>query len=110
MKIYGKNMTVRRGNKHRYLGMDMDWSIRGQLMIDMLEYNKETVSMWPEPMVKPVNTPTGEQLLKVNLDCAKLDKKRARLFHTLTARNLFVSKKARGDILPHYRAHEIGRA
>ena len=66
----------------------------------MLEYNKETVSMWPEPMVKPVNTPTGEQLLKVNLDCAKLDEKRARLFHTLTARNLFVRKRARGYILP----------
>ena len=75
MKIYGKNMTVHRGNKHRYLGMHMDWSIKVQLMIDMLEYNKETVSMCPEPMGKPVKTPTGEHLLKVNLDCAKLDEK-----------------------------------
>ena len=45
MKIYGKYMTVRRGKKHRYLGMDMDWSVKGQLMIEMPEYNKETVSM-----------------------------------------------------------------
>ena len=45
MKIYGKDMKVRRGKKHRYLGMDMEWSVKGQLMIKMPEYNKETVSM-----------------------------------------------------------------
>ena len=93
-------MTVRRGKKHRYLGMDMDWSVKGQIMIHMSEYNKETVSMCPESLEKPVKAPAGEHSLKVNVDCAKLDKKRARLFHTLTARNLFVSKRARGDILP----------
>ena len=100
MKIYGKDMTVCRGKKHRYLGMDMDWSVKVQLMIDMSEYNKETVSIWPEPLEKPVKTPSGEHLLKVNVDCAKLDDKRARLFHTLTARNLFVRKRARGYIPP----------
>ena len=36
----------------------------------------------------------------MNVDCAKLDEKRAQMFHTLTARNLFVSKRARGDMLP----------
>ena len=35
MKIFSKDMTVRRGNKHRYLGMDMDWSVKGQLLINM---------------------------------------------------------------------------
>ena len=48
---------------------------------------------------KTCKTPTGEHLLKVNLDCAKLDEKRARLFHTLTARKLFVGKRATRDIL-----------
>ena len=101
MKIYGKDMTVRRGKKHSYLGMDMDWRVKGQLIIDMSEYNKETFSMWPEPLEKPVKTPAGEHLLKVNVDCAKLDEKRARLFHTLKSRNLFVSKRSREDILPN---------
>ena len=55
--------------------------------------------MWPEPLEKSVKTPAGEHLLKVNVDCAKLEEKQVRLFHTLTARNLFVSKRARGDIL-----------
>ena len=64
LKIYGKDMTVHRGKKHRYLGMDMDWSVKGHLMIDMSEYNKETVSMWPDPMEKPVKNLEGEHLLK----------------------------------------------
>ena len=78
MKINGKDMTVRREKKHRYLGMNTDWSVKGQLMIDMLGNNKETVSMWTEPLEKPIKTPAGEHLLKVNVNCAKLDKKRAR--------------------------------
>ena len=64
LKIYGKDMTVHRGKKHRYLGMDMDWSVKGHLMIDMSEYNKETVSMWTDPMEKPVKILEGEHLLK----------------------------------------------
>ena len=47
MKIYGKDITVSRGKKHRYLGMYMDWIVKVQLMINMSEYNKKTVSMWP---------------------------------------------------------------
>ena len=57
MNIYGKDMKVRRGKKHRYLGIDMDWSVKDQLMIDMSEYNKETVSMWPDPPEKTCKDP-----------------------------------------------------
>ena len=57
MNIYGKDMKVRRGKKHRYLGIDMDWSVKDQLMIDMSEYNKETVSMWPDPPEKICKDP-----------------------------------------------------
>ena len=37
----------------------------------------------------------------MNVDCAKLDEKQARLLHTLKSRSLFVSKRAREDILPN---------
>ena len=80
--------------------MDLDFSEKGKLKIGMIEYNKATWMMWPEPLDKPVKTPAGEHLLKVNPDCPKLDESRARLFHTITARNLFSSKRSRGDILP----------
>ena len=56
MKIYDKDMTVCRGNKHKYLGMDMDWSKKGKLKIGMIAYNKETVNMCPEPVDKPLKT------------------------------------------------------
>ena len=100
MAIHEKDMTVRRGKKHRYLGMDLDYSQKGKLLIGMIEYNKATWAMWPEPLDKPVKAPAGENLLKVNPDCPKLDAARARLFHTITAQNLFSSKRSRGDILP----------
>ena len=35
MKIYGKDMTVRRGKKRMNLCTDMNWSVKVQLMIDM---------------------------------------------------------------------------
>ena len=99
MKIYGKDMTVRRGKKHKYLGMDLDWRKKGLLGIGMIPYNKETVSMWSEPLETQVKTPAGKHLLKVNLDCKKLDKNREKLFQTLTARHLFSSKRSRGGIM-----------
>ena len=41
---YGKvgEMTVRRGKKHDYLGMTLDFSKSGAFVVDMEEYLKET--------------------------------------------------------------------
>ena len=99
MAIYGTDMTVRRGKKHKYMGMDLDYSQKGKLLISMIEYNKATWAMWPEPLDKPVKTSPGENLLNVNADCPKLDTARAQLFHSIIARNLFSSKRSREDIL-----------
>ena len=79
--------------------MDLDWSEKGKLKIGVIQYNKDTVNMWPEALDKKVNTPAGKHILKINPDCPKLDEKRARLFHTLKAINLLSRKRSRGDIL-----------
>ena len=75
MKIYGKDMTVCIGKKHKYLGMNIDWSEKDRLKIVMIEYNKKTVNTWPEPLDTPLKTPASEHLLKVNPECTKLDDK-----------------------------------
>ena len=79
--------------------MNLNFKNKGKLQIGMTEYIKESVSMRPEPLNRTVKTPAEEYLLKVNPDAEKLDEKKAKLFHTLTARNLFSAKRARGDTL-----------
>ena len=39
-KIYGPNITVSRGPVHDYLGMDLDYSERGNIKISMIKYLK----------------------------------------------------------------------
>ena len=34
-------MTVSRGKKHKYLGMDLDFTTRGEFKVMMVDYTKE---------------------------------------------------------------------
>ena len=36
--IYGEKLTVKRGKIHDYLGMDLDWSVEGEVTISMIKY------------------------------------------------------------------------
>ena len=46
-KIYGSKMTVNRGAKHRYLGMDFDYSTPGVCRILMDKYIDEIIDDFP---------------------------------------------------------------
>ena len=40
--MYG-DVTVSRGKKHTYLGMELDYSVRGKCRIGMTTYTKEVI-------------------------------------------------------------------
>ena len=79
--LYGQhgNPTVSQGKKHEYLGIMLDYSKKGKVIVDMLKYTKETHKMFPEEMAGQVNTPTRENLFDVREDVDKLIEKTDKL-------------------------------
>ena len=97
---YGKvgEMTVRRGHKHDYLGMVLDFSNKGKFVVDMEDYLKEMLGDLPDDMDGIATTPAADHLFKVRDNAPKLNETRADLFHRVTAQMLFVAQRGRPDL------------
>lgn len=81
--------------------MTLDYTILEEVQITMLPYVKEMLRDLSEHNHKPKKTaptPAGEHLFKANDDKTQLDEKRAKIFHTVVAKALFATKRARPDI------------
>ena len=100
-EVYGqeKPVEVTEGKKHTYLGMLLDYSVEGEVKIDMEKYTKDMVDDFPFETGRKVTTPANDNLFKV-LKSLKLDKMRKEIFHTFTAKALFLTKRSRPDIGP----------
>jgi hypothetical protein len=97
---YGKEtpLTVTRGDIHEYLGMTIDYSTEGKVMIRMEDYVENMLEETPEDMDGVAATPAGEHLFQVDHEAAQLDNAGSDLFHSITAKLLFLCKRARPDI------------
>eukprot|EP00804_Cyclotella_cryptica_P005871 CCRYP_000147-RA/>CCRYP_000147-RA protein AED:0.12 eAED:0.13 QI:0/0/0/1/0/0/3/0/1214 len=95
--IYG-NISVSEGNKHTYLGMDLDYSEAGKCKITMSGYTKEVIDGFPEVIEGTAATPAADHLFQTREDGKKLPEEQAAAFHGTTAQLLFLSGRARRDI------------
>ena len=93
-------LTVTRGKIHEYLGMTIDYSLDGKVMISMKEYIKSMLEELPDDMGGESATPAGTRLFQVNEEGTKLGEEQAILFQHNTAKLLFLCKRARPDIQP----------
>ena len=91
-------VKVKRGKKFDYLGMTLDFSKPDKVKIDMREYVKKMIDDFPNLKKGKAKTPAANHLFNVREDVKKLSEKDAIIFHNLTARGLFLSKRARPDI------------
>ena len=102
-KKYGTHgaVAIHRGKKHDYLGMIFDYSEKGKLKIDMTSYVQDMIDEFPEELDpdEEVSSPSTDSLFKTG-QSKKLDSSRSEKYHTLVAKGLFVSKRARPDIHP----------
>ena len=95
---YGK-VKATRGHVHDYLGMTFDFSEKGKVKIDMIDYMCGMVDDFSTKF-KPTDTapnPAAEDLFAEGTG-PKLDKEQANEFHTFVAKGLFACKRARPDI------------
>ena len=102
-KEYGKLGEVKtsRGKRHDYLGMILDYSVDGEVQIDMTDYVKKMVSEFPQDALQgpKVSTPASQNLFKVDKRSPRLDKESAELFHSFVLKGLFLAKRGRPDVL-----------
>jgi hypothetical protein len=100
--IYGEDMRVSRGKKHDYLGMDLDYSVQGEMKVTMIDYLKRVITEFPEEITRTASSPAAERLFTVrpNDESVPLEEKRAIAFHHCVAQLLLASARARKDIQP----------
>jgi len=98
-EIYG-TITVSRGERHDFLGMDLDYSTPGKLAVSMVPYLNNILREFPEGLGESAATPAADHLFKVHdeQDARPLPEEQARQFHHTTAQLLFLSRRARRDI------------
>ena len=100
-KEFGTNapLSVSRGPVQEYLGMTMDSSEKGRVVIKISDYGKTMFNDAPPSLDGEPATPTVTHLLKVNTEDPKvLDKERKDLFVHLVMQGLYLSQQGRPDI------------
>ena len=68
-------MTVSRGKVHKYLGMTLDYTVRGQVQITMIYFLDKVLIAFDKADPKGVETKTSaapENLFKVDEYCKKI--------------------------------------
>ena len=65
-------LTVSRGKIHDYLGMNLDFRVKGEVQIGMEHYIDMMLQDAPEDMEGVSNTPAAAPLFKINLEDPRL--------------------------------------
>jgi len=93
---FGK-MTVTRGKKHTYLGIQFELK-DNRVHINMKEYLQECIDSYGESIMCNATTPATKQLMEVNENSEKLEEFRKDKFHHIVAKLLHISKRSRLDL------------
>jgi hypothetical protein len=97
-------MPVARGVVHEHLGMKLDFTTAGVVIVTMIDCLNDVIKAWESAATKfndgfecvakrqRIATAAPENLFKVNEDVVKLDK--AKAFHSVVAMILYIVKWA----------------
>jgi hypothetical protein len=93
-------MTVTRGKVHTYLGMKIDYTTPGRVIISQFEYIQEIITAFDKADPTGGGTKSSSapnNLFRIDTDCPKLSPVRAKEFHHLVAKTLYATKRSRPD-------------
>jgi hypothetical protein len=103
-------LKVARGKVHTYLGMKFDFTESKIVKVTMFDYVDEIVQSFDTACSeledgytevsgrRRIATAAPDDLFKVDGDATKLDQAKAKAFHNITAKMIYVTKRARPDI------------
>ncbi|KAI2509413.1 Reverse transcriptase (RNA-dependent DNA polymerase) [Fragilaria crotonensis] len=100
-KIEGRfdKMTVTRGREHVFLGMKIRYTDEKTAIITMKDYLSEAIAESGLVISRPASTPANGNLFEVDEKSKRLGKKESEAFHSVSAKLLYVSLRARVDLL-----------
>jgi hypothetical protein len=79
----------------------LDYTKKDKVRVGMSQYVQSMIDAVPENIgSSTVDVPWSESLFKVNHKSKKLDDERKSIFRTITAKGIFLDKRARPDIQP----------
>ena len=94
---FGK-MTVTRGNKHSYVGVDFEFQLDGGVTLCQKDHLLEAIEAFGEDVSTPVSSPAQKNLFTVDETADMLDEDKAATFHSVAMKLMFVAKGSRPDI------------
>ncbi len=100
-KIYGPKLTIPAGQKHGYLGVEMEFKDDGTLDESMVAYLENVISEFPEMISgKAATTPAGDHLFQIRegKEAKPLEEERSLAFLHSVVQLLFMAIRARRDI------------
>ena len=92
-------MTVTRGLEHSFLGMKIKYSGKGTATITMKQYLEEALAECGMDITREASNPAQKDLFDVDEKSPLLSKIAGVVFHSVCAKLLYVSLRARVDIL-----------
>jgi hypothetical protein len=97
---YGKEtaLTMHHGTIHDYLRMTIDYSEKVKVKLPMPDYVNGILEEAPMDMAGMDVTPASFNLFTVRKSTDKLDDERAMMSHHLTAKMLYLCKRAHPDL------------
>ena len=102
MKKHFGDLTITRGNKHRFLGMNITINMGESIEIEMKDQLKETIDMFVQSegskVTEEVTSPARARLRDVNPEGIPLSKGKGDAFHSIVAKLLWIMKRARPDL------------
>jgi hypothetical protein len=94
-------VTIHRGKIHEYLGIEIDYSVKGEVKIGMIEYVENMLNNFPEKFKSTDTAITpGSYGLFNEGQGKKLNQERVDAYQTMVAKALFLCKHDRPDIQP----------
>ncbi len=94
------DLTIVRGKVHDFLGMRITLNDDKTFTIEMKDQIQEAISMFGQCFNQTVSSPATRKLHYVDVNTKQLNEKMQEVFHSVTAKLLFISKRARPDIEP----------
>jgi hypothetical protein len=96
-RIYGPKLSMHSGNKHDYLGVDIEFNDDGTLDVLMVNYLKSVIADFSEMITGKAATPAANHLFTVRdeKEARALEEERALVFHHTVAQLLFMLTRAR---------------
>ena len=102
MKKHFGDLTVTRGNKHRFLGMNITINEEKNLEIEMKDQLLNMIDMFAcaegQDIEEIVTSPAQKHLRDVKPDYKPLSNEKQESFHSIVATLLWIMKRARSDL------------